>query len=381
MPRKIVIAPDSFKGTLSSIEVCEIIAQAIHKVSPECEIIRIPIADGGEGTVDAYLDALGGRKMHIRAMGPDMREVNAFYGILSDGRTAVIEMAAASGLTLTEENRDPSKTTTFGTGQLILHALEEGCTDFIIGIGGSATNDGGIGMAAALGVHFLDKNDETIALNGSGLAALHKIDATGLDQRVIDSSFTVACDVNNPLYGPNGAAFVFAPQKGADPKMVEELDENLKNYARIIQKQYGIDAQTIPGAGAAGGLGVALVVFAGAVVKSGINAILDTAHFDEAIRNADFIITGEGKMDRQTLMGKVPVGVGRRALAAGIPVMAIVGQTEGDIKEIYNEGISAVFTTLKHTIPFDEIKKNARKDLANTAEYAVQIFSATREGI
>jgi glycerate kinase len=257
--------------------------------------------------------------------------------------------------------------------------LKSGCKDFIIGIGGSATNDGGIGMASALGVRFFDDKKNPIDPTGAGLGRLHNFDESGIDPRVRAASFTVVCDVDNPLYGPTGAAYVFAPQKGADPAMVQTLDANLRHYAELLKRRLGIDAQAIPGAGAAGGLGVAFVAFACAVMKPGIQTILDAANFDSLIRDADCVITGEGRMDPQTLMGKVPVGVARRAGTAGIPVLAIVGQTEGDISGVYAEGITAVYETRKKQAPFEVLKRTCRADLYDAAVNAVRIFNNREE--
>ncbi|MDD3839505.1 MAG: glycerate kinase [Clostridia bacterium] len=366
--KKIVIASDSFKGTMSSVEVCKIIQKGIHNIRPDIKTIIVPIADGGEGTVEAYLAAIGGTRIDLKVKDPLFREIDSFYAILPDKKTAVIEMAAASGLPLVEEEKNPCKTTTYGTGQLVLDALNRGCTKIILGIGGSATNDGGIGFAAALGVKFLDEDNNPVPLNGEGLAQLQHIDISQRDKRLDSCEIIVACDVDNPLYGENGAAYIFAPQKGADGDMVKYLDDNLKHYAGIIHKELGIRVHKIPGGGAAGGLGAGLMAFASAKLQSGIKTILDTVNFDEIICEADLIITGEGKIDGQSLRGKVPIGIGERALASNIPAVAIVGDIGDDIEMVYKKGINAVFSINRLAIPFEKARLRSKIDLLKTVE-------------
>lgn len=374
--KKIVIAPDSFKGTMSSIEICNIIEKGIKNILPDVSTVKTPIADGGEGTVDAFLAAVGGEKVAVKVKDPYLNEIKASYGILPYGKIAVIEMAAASGLPLVENNKNPSLTSTYGTGQLISNALERGCTKIIIGIGGSATNDGGIGMAAALGIEFLDSNNREIPLNGQGLGQLAHIHMSSKDKRLDKCEILVACDVDNPLYGNNGAAYVFARQKGADDSMIELLDKNLKHYTDVIKKDLEVEVQDIPGTGAAGGLGAGLIAFCGAKLQPGIQIILDCVKFDEVIENADLIITGEGKIDGQSLRGKVPVGIAKRASKHNIPVIAIVGNIEDDIKEVYNAGISAVFSTNRKAVPFEEAVKRCREDLLETVESIMRYTKA-----
>lgn len=375
--RKIIISPDSFKGTMSSMEVCSIIEQGIQNIFSDTEVIKIPIADGGEGTVDAFLTAIGGEKIKTKVKGPLFEEVEAFYGILPDKETAVIEMAATSGITLVEDKKNPLLTTTYGTGQLILDALNKGCSKIIIGIGGSATNDGGIGMAAALGVKFLDKENEEIDLNGRGLEKLERIDISGIDKRVKECSIVAACDVDNPLYGSTGAAYVFAPQKGADERMVKILDENLKNLAGIVRRDLDMDVQNIPGSGAAGGLGAGLVAFAGAKLQPGIKIVLDVVKYDEIISNADLIITGEGKIDGQSLRGKVPVGIAEKALKYHIPVIAIVGAVGDEAEKVYEKGITSIFSTNLQPIPFEQAKICCRENLLKTTESVMRLLKRT----
>jgi len=365
--KKVVIAVDSFKGTMSSIEVCTLIETGFKAVLPELETVKVPIADGGEGTVDAFLAALGGEKAKVHVKDPLFREIESFYGILPDHKTAVIEMAAASGLPLVEAEKNPCLTSTYGTGELILDALNRGCNKLIIGIGGSATNDGGIGMAAALGVKFLDEAGKPVSLNGEGLAQLRRIDLSEKDPRIDQCQILVACDVDNPLYGENGAAYVFAPQKGADRAMVEYLDQNLQNYAAVLQKELGLSVQEIAGAGAAGGLGAGLVAFTPAQLKPGIEIILDAVQFGAVITDADLIVTGEGKIDGQSLRGKVPVGIADRAKDSGVPVIAIVGDVGDGLEAIYQRGITAVFSTNRVAVPFSEARFRAKEDLVDTS--------------
>lgn len=371
MLKKIIVSPDSFKGTMSSIEVCNIIENAVKNIDPEIIVHKIPAADGGEGTVDAFLTAAGGEKVYCTVKDPLNRDIEAFYGILPD-RTAVIEMAAASGLPLIEGKENPLQATTYGTGQLILNAIDKGCKKIIIGIGGSATVDGGIGAVSAIGARFLNKAGNEVSLNGSGLRDIEYIDVSGLDPRIKTCSTTVACDVTNPLYGTDGAAYVFGPQKGADQAMVMQLDEGLKHYAEIINNQFGIDVQKVSGAGAAGGLGAALHVFLGAEMKPGIGTLLDAAGFDEALKDADLVITGEGRIDGQSLKGKVPVGIAERAAKYGVPVIAVVGDIGEGIEEVYKHGISAVFSINRRAVPFEIARKTCRQDLQATVEDIVK---------
>ena len=360
---KIVIAPDSFKGTMSSIEVCEIIEKAINDFTPDIKTVKVPIADGGEGTVNAFLCAAGGEKISVRVKDPLMRDIDAYYGILDDGETAVIEMAQASGIMRVEGNLKPLNATTYGTGQLIKDALDKGCRKILIGLGGSATIDGGSGIAAALGVRFLTRDGKEISPNGGGLGDLEKLDASGLDKRLANVRIHLACDVDNYLCGEKGAARVFGPQKGASPEEVTVLDHNLHHYATIIKRQFGIDVCHIKGGGAAGGLGVSLVAFAGAKIFSGIKIVLETIKFDEIIRDAGLVITGEGKIDSQTIHGKVPVGVARAAKRFDVPVIAIGGSIKDGYEPLYAEGIHAVFSVVNDIVPFETIKKTCRNDL------------------
>lgn len=376
--KKIVIAPDSFKGTMTSIEICGYIEDIIKKYLPDTKVVKIPIADGGEGTVDAYLSGIGGTRRKKTVTGPMGTPVEAEYGILPDGETAVVEMAAASGLPLVEQEKSPMDATTFGTGELIADAVENGCTKIILGIGGSATNDGGIGALAALGVRFLDETGREVTPDGKGLARIASIDKTGLSEKIRQVKLTIACDVKNPLAGKNGAAHIFGPQKGATPEMVEALDAGLLHYNSILTKLTGIDRKDESGMGAAGGLGLSLKTFLDARMEPGIDLILDTAAFDEKIEGADLVITGEGKIDGQSKQGKVPVGVAWRAREKKVPVVALVGDVGAGYEDLYGEGITAIFSTNKAAIPYEEARKTSVEDLKFLAESLLRFYCAVR---
>lgn len=372
--RKIIIAPDSFKGTMSSIRICEIMSEAILKHYPEVDLLKIPVADGGEGTVECFLQAVGGRIVPLRVKGPYFEEIDSFYGILSDGSTAVVEMAAAAGLPLVEGKKNPLLTTTFGVGQLIRHALENGCTKIIVGLGGSCTNDGGAGMAAALGIRFLDSSGKAFIPVGGILEDIAAIDASGRLKALDNCSIIAACDVDNPLYGVNGAACIFAPQKGADAEMVEILDRNLRHFSEVLYKELGMNLADTPGAGAAGGLGAGIIAFAGADLKKGIDTVLDTVQFDKLVQGCDLVITGEGKIDGQSLRGKVVIGIARRAKAAGVPVVAVVGDIGDDIDNVWSEGVSAILSINRVAVPFEQARLRSEKDLAMTMDTLFRIM-------
>ena len=360
---KIVIASDSFKGSLASIEVARSIEMGILDVFPSCDIVKVAVADGGEGTMDALCQSLGGKVVRIPVEDPIGRTINASYVILEDGNTAVLEMSSASGLTLlTPAERNPMLTSTYGTGQLIDDAIGRGCRRFLVGIGGSATNDAGMGMLTALGYRFLDAEGNELPGAGPSLSKVCGIDCSGVSQAVRDSEFIVACDVDSPLYGPDGAAYVFAPQKGADPDMVKALDDGLRHYADVVASYTGKipmhggpsctgetsimkDAASMPGAGAAGGLGYAFVAFFGARLQRGVDMVLDAVGFDSIIEGADLVITGEGRIDAQTLTGKTPYGVLQRASRQNIPVIALAGSVALDD--------SSGFTAIRQITPPD----------------------------
>lgn len=351
---KILFASDSFKGSLSSERICELLKEVTKDVFPTAITESIFIADGGEGTKDVLLHQMNGKNHVIMAKDPLFRPIQASYGVLSND-TAIIEMAAASGLPLLlAEERNPLKTTTYGTGMLINHALNSGMKHIMIGIGGSATNDGGMGALIALGVRFFDKDGEELFGCGENLERVEKIDCSNLHTRIGETKFTIICDVNNPLLGANGATYTFARQKGANSSMQERLENGMKHYVHQVKKVVKEDFSEQAGAGAAGGLGFALLSFLKADMKSGIDVIMDCVNFDEKLQGVDLVITGEGRMDWQSSYGKVPVGIGKRCKKNNIPVVAIVGGLLDGYEEIYNFGISSIVTTINNAMPLDE---------------------------
>ena len=372
---KIVIAPDSFKGSLSAGEVAEAIEEGIRRVLPRAEVEKVPLADGGEGTVRALIEATGGKIEEVGVTGPLGKKVKANYGVLGDGKTAVIEMAAASGLPLVpRQKRDPSRTTTYGTGELIKAALGEGSREFIIGIGGSATTDGGAGMAQALGAKLLDRKGKDIGFGGGELGRLDRIDIAHLDRRLRKSKVTVASDVDNPLCGDRGAARVYGPQKGATPEMVEELDKALQHFAKILKRDLHKDVADIPGAGAAGGLGAGLIAFLGATLRSGVDIIMEVVELEEKILNADLIITGEGKMDEQTICGKTPYGVAKLAGKHKKRLIGICGMLGEGAEILYRHGFQALFPIRKGSMSIEKAMERARELTAATAERAMRLW-------
>lgn len=375
----IVIAPDSFKGCLSAIEVAKALARGVQRVFPEARIALIPMADGGEGTVDAVLAAVGGKKVSVRVTDPLGRPRLADYGLLDGGQTAILEMAAASGLPLlTDTERNPLLASTHGTGELIKDALAKGVKKILIGIGGSATNDGGAGMAEALGVRFLDAKGHSLRPGGADLERLARMDPSGLDPRLQDVAIEVACDVQNPLCGPQGASAVYGPQKGATPEMVERLDRALLNYGLQLSELAGQDIINLPGAGAAGGLGGGLVGFLGARLRSGTEIILEAARASETIPQADLVLTGEGKTDFQTAYGKVPVGVARLAKDAGVPVVVLSGAVEGDPDMLKDYGITVCFSVAEGPIALAEALERAREQLERAAWRLLLVWKAVQ---
>jgi glycerate kinase len=365
---KIIIAPDSFKESLSAIEVAEHIEAGFREVFPRAEYIKLPMADGGEGTVNAMVAATGGKIVEVSVTGPLGAPVNAFYGVTGDGGTAIIEMAAASGLALVPPHmRNPMKTTTHGTGELIRGVLEAGIRRIIIGIGGSATNDGGAGMVQALGAGLLDAQNRQIGFGGESLAHLHRIDPTGFDPRLEDCTIVAACDVDNPLTGPRGASAVFGPQKGATPEMVAQLDENLAHFAQVIHRDLGVNVAQVPGSGAAGGMGAALLAFLGASSRPGVEIVIDAVGLEAAMVHADLVITGEGRMDSQTICGKAPAGVARVAKRHGKPVIGLAGSLAPDVGVVHAHGIDAVFSVLHHSCSLEEAMRNAAMNIRMTS--------------
>lgn len=343
----ILIAPDSFKDCLSARQVALALQHGMEKVLKEATFQIAPMADGGEGTVESLIDATGGRKIELRLMDPLLREVSSFYGITGDGSTAVIEMAAASGIELLKPSeRNPWVTSTFGTGQLIGDALDRGCRKILLGIGGSATNDGGAGMAEALGVKFTNEKGKKIGPGGGMLGDLHKIHMEGIHPAIKDAEIRVACDVTNPLTGPEGASAIYGPQKGADPMMVKQLDKHLEHFAGRIREQLGKEVSLTPGAGAAGGLGAGLMAFLDARLARGFELVAETAQLEEKIRKADLVVTGEGKIDRQTQYGKTPFGVAQLARKYGKPVIAVAGTLDQGAEVLYDQGFHVILPIL-----------------------------------
>ena len=368
---KLVFASDSFKGSLSSAEIIEMLSKAAKEVIGESECIGVPVADGGEGTVDSVISTTGGTRIYTEVSGPLGDKIKAYYG-KPDENSAVIEMAAASGLTLiSKEKRNPLFTSTYGTGELIKDALDKGFRDIYIAIGGSATNDGGMGCARALGIRFLDKSGCELDGAGADLDKVWQIDTSGLDARIKETKFSVLCDVKNPLCGPNGATYTFAAQKGADREMQDRLEKGMCNYRDVIRRQFGIDPDSIVGGGAAGGMGTMLSVFLNAEMKPGIETVLDLVRFDNLITDADLIVTGEGCTDWQSSFGKVVCGVGERAKKKGIPVIDLCGSLGQGYEEIYKHGITTLITTVNAPMSIEEAMKNA-KDLYYKA--AVRMF-------
>lgn len=372
---KVVISIDSLKGSLSSIEAAKAIEKGILNVDNNIDIEIMPLADGGEGTVEALVQGMNGEELTINVTGPINKKVNAKYGILKDTNTAIIEMAQASGLPLVPaELRNPLNTTTYGVGEIIKEAIERGCRNFIVGIGGSATNDAGVGMLQALGYEFYDENNNLLGLGGK---ILNQIKSIKIDNRLKDldkCDFKIACDVNNPLYGTNGAAYIYGPQKGANKEIVEELDRGLINFAEVVKKELNKDIAHIEGVGAAGGLGFAFLAFLNSKLESGIKIILDEINLEEVIKDADFVITGEGRLDNQTAMGKAPIGVAKLAKKYGTKVIAIAGCTTDDAVKCNEEGIDAYFSIVNSAMTIEEAmdKENAKRNMTSTTE---QIFN------
>lgn len=372
--KKFVLIPDSFKGTMSSEEICRIMKTQILRWFPRAEVVSIPVADGGEGSVDAFLRAAGGEKRVVPVMGPYREEMQALYGVLPDG-TAVIEMAACAGLPLVEGRLNPGKTTTYGVGQLMVHAATHGCRKIIVGLGGSCTNDGGAGAAAAAGVRFRDAGGKEFVPTGATLADIRDIDVSGLCPALREAELLAMCDIDNPLFGETGAAYVFAPQKGADPKMVRALDDGLRSFAKAVYGSLGAAVAEVPGSGAAGGMGAGMLAFFGARLQKGIDTVLDTVGFDSLVRGADMVFTGEGKIDAQSIRGKVVIGVARRMRGRGIPLIAVVGDIGDPIEAAYEEGVSAIFSINRVAVPYGEARLRSRDDLALTMGNLLRFFS------
>ena len=372
---KIVIAPQGFKGGISGLEAARAIARGVLAAAPEAETVLLPVADGGDGTLHALVDATGGEIFTSMVTGPINQQVEAQWGVMGDGRTAVIEMARASGLAMVpSRRRNPKVTTTLGTGEILKEALERGYKSVMVGLGGSATNDGGAGMATALGVRFLDSSGDALPPGGAALARLDRIDTSGLLDRIAGADIVAATDVTNPLCGPTGASAIFGPQKGASKEVVAELDAALRNFAQVVKRDTGHDVLDVPGAGAAGGLGAGLIAFAGAKIRSGIDLVCQVLDFDRHLAGADLVITGEGRADRSTVFDKAPVGVARHARAHGVPTILLAGSLGEGHEELYQHGVASILCISDGTMSFEQALSRTGEMLEGTAERAVRLF-------
>ena len=366
--KKAILMPDSFKGTMSSSEICAIMRSEIIKHFPDCQIKSIPVADGGEGTVDCFIEAMDGERVTLPIKGPFMEDIEGFYAIVEGGSTAIIEMAAAASLPMVQGRENPRLTTTYGVGQLIRDAVARGCKKIIIGLGGSCTNDMGVGAAAGAGALFYDADGNTFIPTGGTLGKIAKIDVSALREMLGNVEITAMCDIDNPLYGETGAAHVFAPQKGADPDTVKVLDDNLCACSDTVKRELGVDVSALPGAGAAGGMGAGMVAFFGASLNSGIDTVLDTVGFEKIAADADFIFTGEGRIDSQSLRGKVVIGIAQRAAKLSVPVIAVVGDIGDNMDSAYDMGVSAIYSINRVAVDFSKAKTRSKSDLALTID-------------
>lgn len=416
---KVILIPDSFKGTLSSTQICEIISAEIKKQFPSCKVISIPVADGGEGSVDCFLSALGGQKISATVNGPHFEKMKPYFGMIANRNsndsygnklnntqpvadkfnttkfstsesnttkfntiedlTAVIEMASCAGLPLVENNKDPLGTTTYGVGELILAATKQNAQKIIVGLGGSCTTDGGCGAAAACGVKFYDKTEKCFVPTGGTLKQIKRIDISELNPMIKNTEIIAMCDIENPMYGPEGAASVFGPQKGASPDEVKLLDEGLIHLSKIIERDLRLNVAAVPGAGAAGAMGAGMIAFFGARLQMGIETVLDTVHFSETIKGADLVFTGEGRLDAQSLRGKVVIGVAKRSQKEGVPVIALVGGVDGDMKATYDMGVTAIAPINRSPQDFSISKNKSAKNLAATAQDVLRAIKAFKE--
>lgn len=368
MIKKIVLAPDSFKGTMTSFQICQLMESVIHRQLPQVEVTSIPIADGGEGTVDCFLMSTKGQKKQIVVKDPYFQDMAAFYGLIDGGQTAVIEVAACIGLPLVELKMNPALTTSFGVGQMMMDAINSGCRNIILGLGGSCTNDAGCGCLAALGVKFFDKDINTFIPTGGTLKKIQRIDLSELSPDLLRCHVRIMCDVSNPLYGEQGAAFVFSPQKGADAEMVIELDDQLRYFACILEETLDRRVHHIPGAGAAGGMGAGLQILPNVTISSGIETVIDTIGLRTILENADLVLTGEGRFDEQSLNGKVVIGIAKVAKEIGVPTIAIVGDIGDNIELAYEMGLNSIFSINKKAIPFELAKQHCTSDLQSIVD-------------
>lgn len=371
-----IVIPDSFKGTLSAIEICTIFQEEIAKLQPDCQVKAVPVADGGEGTVDCFLYALSCQRVEVQAEGPLGEPVDAYYARFGD--TAVIEMAMCAGLPQVEGRQDPEGTTTYGVGQVMRRALEDGCTKLVLGLGGSCTNDGGAGMAAALGTQFTDEAGATFVPNGGTLDRVAHIDTRPAKALLEGRQVLAMCDIDNPMYGETGAAYIFGPQKGAGPEAVKRLDANLRHLSAIIEKDLGLSVATLPGSGAAGAMGAGVVAFLGGELRSGIDTVLDLIGFDRMLEQADMIFTGEGRIDSQSLRGKVISGIALRAKEKGVPVVAVVGSVGEGAQGAYELGVSAIFSINQQAEAFETARFKSAQNLRATVQNIIRLERTLR---
>ncbi len=374
---KYVLIPDSFKGTMSSAAICRVMAQEIRALEPDAQIVSVPVADGGEGTVEAFLTAVGGQRIEVACKGPYFEDITGYFAMLP-GDIAVVEMAVAAGLPMVGQRRNAEATTTYGVGQLIAAALDHGARQVILGLGGSATNDGGCGAAAALGVEFRNAAGELFVPVGGTLKDIASVSAAHAHPRISCVPFTAMCDIDNPLCGESGASAVFGPQKGADEAMVARLDAGLRHLAEVAERDLGRRILDLPGSGAAGGFGGGSVAFFNSTLRMGIDIVLDVTRFDSLAADADLVLTGEGKLDSQSLRGKVVIGVARRAKPLGVPVAALVGASEPGIDAAYDEGVSGVFPINPLPQPFEEVREHVEENLRFTVRNLLRYTECLR---
>ena len=371
--KQCILIPDSFKGTLSAVEFCQLGKEVLEQHLPSCRVLTIPVADGGEGTVDCFVHALQAKKVFVTVAGPWGEQVEACYAVHGD--TAFVEMAQAAGLPMVGERKDPSRTTTYGVGEIIRHAVEQGCREIVVGLGGSCTNDAGTGAAAALGVRFFDENGECFTPVGAELDRIASYDAAQARELLQGCTVTAMCDIDNPMYGKQGAAYVFGPQKGADEDMVRQLDAGLRHLAAVMEQQSGADIASIPGAGAAGAFGVGIVAFLGGSLKSGIETVLDCVGFNELLRDTDMVFTGEGQLDSQSLRGKVVIGIARRAAEQNVPVTAIVGSVGEGAAGAYELGVTSVFSINRRAEDFSVSRHKTKENFTATMDAIVRLLA------
>lgn len=376
--KKVVLIPDSFKGTLSSAKICEIIEGKVKEHFPDCEVVSIPVADGGEGSVDCFITALGGEKVKVTAKNPYFEDMDSFYGLIDNGNTAVIEMAACAGLPLVEDRKDPGKTTTYGVGQLILDAAGKGVKKIIVGLGGSSTNDGGCGAASAVGVKFFNDKGKEFVPTGGTTSEITRIDMSGKAEILGGIEIITMCDIDNPMYGPTGAAHVFGPQKGADPDMVLLLDEGIKHLSEVIKSDLKKDLSEIPGTGAAGAMGAGMIAFFDSKLQMGIETVLDTVNFSSVISDADMVFTGEGKIDYQSLRGKVVIGVSKRSLKQKVPVIVIAGGADNGIDEAYNLGVNSIFTINRLPEAFETSRFKSEENMKFAVDNILRLIKSMK---